>query len=147
MFFEMFEYLKRICAGDAPPMEGIRMRLLKFVVFAATAAPLVWSERAVANTVVFTDEAAFMAATTSQTVIGFNGILPPGAAAQGFNPLTVSGVSFSTPTPDTLVNVTSATYYTPNDYPADFIVDSANPSLNNELDITLPLATRAMAFK
>src|SRR2546425_7428944 len=85
-----------------------------------------------ATTTDYTDPTAFAAATTNPTTIGFNGILPSGVSFINFNPLTISGVSFSTPTPSTFVNVTAPTFYSPNDYPAAFIVDSANPSPNNE---------------
>jgi hypothetical protein len=45
-----------------------------------------------------------------------------------------------------LVNVTIANFYAPNNYPADFIVDSTNPSRNNTLVIALPQPTHALAL-
>ena len=94
----------------------------------------------------YTDPAAFAAATQSPTTIGFNGILMMGQQFSGFNPLMVSGVSFSTPTPGVNVNVTTANFYPPNDYPADFIVDSANTNSNEQLVITLAAPVYALAL-
>jgi hypothetical protein len=47
--------------------------------------------------------------------------------------LVVGGISFSTPNAGTLVNVTTGTFYSPNNYGADIIVDSSSPSLSNTL--------------
>lgn len=101
-------------------------------------------------TIDVTDRAAFTAATTNPTSIGFNGIAPAGLF-KGFNPLLVSGVSFSTPISSTFVNVTSSTYYSPHNYATDFIVDSVNsttglPNANNKLVISLPAPTHAIAL-
>lgn len=74
----------------------------------------------------------------SATQVGFNGILGAGSCCASFNPLVVDGVTFSTPTPGAFVNVTTAGFYSPNNYPADFIVDSANPSSTQTLDISFP---------
>jgi hypothetical protein len=98
-----------------------------------------------AATIQYTSAAAFAAATSNQTTIGFSGIVPAGASFMGFNPLVISGVRFATPLANTLVNVTRANF-TPNNYPADFIVDSANPSPNNTLTISLAAATSAFAL-
>jgi hypothetical protein len=97
------------------------------------------------STAVSSNPTAFNGAATNISPVGFIGILPAGAPFAGFNPLSVSGISFSTTNPATAVNVTTATFYTPN-YPADFIVDSSNDSQNNELTIILPQPTRALAL-
>ena len=98
------------------------------------------------STAVLSNPTAFNGSATGVNAIGFNGIFPSAPAFQGFDPLVVSGVSFSTPTP-TAVNVTSAAFYSPNDYPADFIVDSSNPGSNNQVTITHPQPTRALATR
>jgi hypothetical protein len=97
------------------------------------------------GTTSFTNPTAFGGAAGSLSTIGFNGILPAGAANQDFNPLLLSGVSFFTPQPSTLVNVTTSTFYTPN-YSADFIVDSTNSNTSNQLVITLPAPTFAVGL-
>jgi hypothetical protein len=98
------------------------------------------------GTTIFSNSTAFNGAATGIQVIGFNGILPAGAAFLPFNPLIVSGISFATSNAGTNVNVTKAAFYTPNNYPADFIIDSTNPGPNNQLTITLPQPTRALAL-
>jgi hypothetical protein len=104
-----------------------------------------------AQTIDFTDRAAFTAATTNLSRVGFAGILPPGAQFGGYSQLDVPGVSFSTPVSNTFVNVTTAGYYSPNVYPSDFIVDSVNqetgqPNPNNTLFITLTQPTFAIGL-
>ncbi|HET8925758.1 MAG TPA: kelch repeat-containing protein [Candidatus Acidoferrum sp.] len=106
-----------------------------------------------ARTTFFTTPALFAAAASGATTTGFNGIIPAGATFAGFNPLVVNGITFSTPlsTSGVNVNVTRASFYTPNVYPADFITNSVipatgQPSANNTLTITLPAATRAFAM-
>jgi putative Ig domain-containing protein/fibronectin type III domain protein/galactose oxidase-like protein len=100
------------------------------------------------GTTSYTNPTAFGGAASSLSTIGFNGILPAGATNQDFNPLLLSGVSFFTPQPSTLVNVTTSTFYTPSfpAYPADFIVDSANSNASNQLVITLPAPTYAVGL-
>lgn len=99
-----------------------------------------------AATIEYTTRAAFDAATINQTVTGFNGILAPGQTFAFFNPLVVNGIVFFDPGPAIGVNVTTANYYAPNSYPADFIVNSFNPGPNNQLFITLPSPTYAFAL-
>jgi hypothetical protein len=101
---------------------------------------------AYAGTQDFTDSNSFASATTSPATIGFNNILPSGTTFEGFNPFQLLGITFSTTTPDTLVNVTAPTYYSPNIYPAPFIVDSVNSSSNNELTISFSKPTFAVAL-
>jgi uncharacterized protein YjbI with pentapeptide repeats len=98
------------------------------------------------STSVFSNSTAFNGAATNISPVGFNGIVPAGTPFAAFNPLALSGLSFSTTNPSTTVNVTTATFYTPNNYPADFIIDSSNPGPNNELTIILPQPTRALAM-
>jgi hypothetical protein len=103
------------------------------------------------STIDFTDRAAFAAATTNLNRIGFSGILPPGVNFGGYGQLDVPGVSFSTPIPSTFVNVTTAAYYSPTVYPADFIVDSVNqstgqPNSNNTLCAALTQPTFAVGL-
>jgi len=98
------------------------------------------------GTAVFSNPTAFSGSTTNINTIGFNNILPAGAPFLGSNPLVVSGVSFATSNPNTAVNVTRSTFYNPSNYPADFIIDSANPGPNNQVTITLAQPTRALAI-
>lgn len=96
---------------------------------------------------VYTSEAAFAAATRNPTMIGFNGILAPGQSFADFNPLTVSGNSFSTPNPGTFVNVTKNDFYGPGfTYPADFTINSFDPGVDNELDVKLAAPTLALGL-
>ena len=97
-------------------------------------------------TTAFTNPTAFNGAATGITPIGFNGILPAGVPFEGANPLIVSGYNFSTTNPATTVNLTTSTFYTPNNYPADFLIDSSNPGPNNEVTIILPAPTRALGI-
>ena len=99
-----------------------------------------------ASTSVFSNPTAFNGSASNLSVSGFNGILPAGTPFAAFNPLALSGLSFSTTNPSTTVNVTTSAFYTPNNYPADFIIDSSNPGPNNELTIILPQPTRALAM-
>src|SRR5947209_815297 len=62
------------------------------------------------STIDFTSAAAYAAATTNSLCVSFNGILPPGTAFESFNPLVLSGTSFSTPDAGTFVNLTAATF-------------------------------------
>lgn len=94
---------------------------------------------------IYTSASAFAAATSGVTTIGFGGILPAGTSFEDFNPLTVAGNTFSTPIAGVFVNVTTADFYSPSDYPADFIVNSAH-SGSNELDITFASAVHAVAL-
>jgi len=103
------------------------------------------------STLDFTDRAAFAAATSNLTKIGFAGILPPGEQFGGYSQLDVPGVTFSTPISGTFVNVTTAGYYSPNVYAADFIVDSVNqltgqPNSNNTLCTSLTQPTFALGL-
>jgi len=95
---------------------------------------------------IYTSAAAFAAVTATPSVVGFNGILSPGQSFAGYNPLTVAGIQFSTPNPSTLVNVTAANFYSPTDYPADFIIDSVNPGPNNELDVVFSVPSLAFGL-
>ncbi|MBV9308669.1 MAG: hypothetical protein JOZ45_21155 [Acidobacteriaceae bacterium] len=97
------------------------------------------------STIDFTSAAAYAAATTSSFAVSFNDILSPGTSFENFNPLVLSGTSFSTPDAGTFVNVTTATFYAPNNYRADFIVNSTNSSSSNTLVISLP-STYALAL-
>ncbi len=117
----------------------------KFVVWLSVLVLEVAVPRAQAGTI-YTSAAAFAAATTAPTLIGFDGILTSGESFAGFNPLLVDGDSFSTPNPATAVNVTAKDFYSPTDYPADFIIDSSNPGPNNTLDITLAAPVHALAL-
>ena len=77
-----------------------RRDIIAFIFFQIFTAPC-----AATSTTDFSDRVAFNAVTTNASVIGFNGILPTGTLFENFNPLVVSGVSFTTSTPNTLVNV------------------------------------------
>jgi uncharacterized repeat protein (TIGR01451 family) len=95
---------------------------------------------------VFTNEAAFTAAIPNTSLVGFGGILPAGTTFEGFNPLVASGVSFSTPTPGTTVNVNDADYYSPNDYQNAFLCGSSSRSSQQTLNITLQTPSSAVAI-
>jgi len=98
------------------------------------------------GTTEYSNPTSFNGAATGITTIGFNGILPAGTPNLDFNPLIVSGASFSTPQPSTDVNVTTSTFYTPNNYSGDFIVDSSNGNPTNQLVISLPSPTFAVGL-
>ena len=97
------------------------------------------------TTTTYSNPTAFGGAASSLSTIGFNGILN-GAANLDFNPLTVSGASFSTPNPGTFVNVTTSGFYSGTPYPADFIVDSSNGNSTNSLVVLLPAPTYAVGM-
>jgi probable HAF family extracellular repeat protein len=99
-----------------------------------------------AATTDYTSAAAFTAATSNITTVGFNGILPNGQNFEGFSPLSLYGITFSTPNPSTDVNITASAFYAPINYPSDFIVNSANPSTDNTLVIALPSPTHAIGL-
>jgi hypothetical protein len=99
-----------------------------------------------AATTDYTSAAAFGAATSNVSTVGFNGILPSGVNYGPFSPLNEYGIIFSTPTPNTSVDVVASGYYSPISYPADFIVNSANPSADNTLVITLSTPTHAIGL-
>jgi len=98
------------------------------------------------TTTTYSNPTAFGGAASSLSTIGFNGILPTGVSNLDFNPLTVSGASFSTPNPGTFVNVTTSGFYSGTPYPADFIVDSSNGNPTNSLVILLPAPTYAVGL-
>jgi hypothetical protein len=98
------------------------------------------------GTTTYTNPTGFGGAASVGTLIGFNGILPAGVQNQDYNPLVVSGASFSTPLASTFVNVTTSTFYTGTPYPADFIVDSSNGNPTNSLIVTLPTPTYAVGL-
>jgi hypothetical protein len=97
------------------------------------------------NTTVFSNPTAFGGAATNIASVGFNGILN-GASFLSFNPLFVSGLSFSTPLPGTFVDLATASFYPTTPYPADFIVDSTNSNPANQVVISIPNATRAVGL-
>jgi hypothetical protein len=99
------------------------------------------------TTTTYSNPTAFGGAASSLSTIGFNGILPAGVSNLDFNPLVVSGASFSTPQNGIFVNVTTSTFYaaTP-PYPADFIVDSSSDTSSNSLVILLPAPTYAVGL-
>src|SRR5271155_534835 len=71
---------------------------------------------------VFADLNTYTAATKETTLIGFNGILPAGTKFENINPLIVTGVVFSSSSFD----VTTADYYAPRNYAADFLMSVAS---------------------
>ena len=92
---------------------------------------------------VFTDLNAYTAATTNTTLIGFNGILPVGTKFENINPLIVSGVEFSS---SSSFDVTTADYYAPRNYAADFLMSVDSSGGAATLNITFPLPTYAAAL-
>ena len=95
---------------------------------------------------VTTSPVAFTAATTNTTDIGFNGILSNGTTFQGFTAVVVQGVTFTAQSGSAPVNVTSAGYYFPTVYPADFLTDGSNSNANNTLNVTLASPVYALAL-
>lgn len=91
----------------------------------------------------YTSLSAYSSATTSTTLIGFSGILPANTPYQSFNPLSVQGVAFTTPT---FMNVNTADYYSPSDYPADYLLSTGQTGGSDTLVIALPTPTLALAL-
>jgi hypothetical protein len=98
----------------------------------------------------FTDRASFDAANGPTTTIGFGGIreITKEFRSSRDGPIVVSGITFTTSTPETFVNVTRANKYSPSytSYTGDFIVNSAHSSRDNELTIILPCPMRAIGM-
>ncbi len=100
-----------------------------------------------ATTTDFTSAAEFDSAASNLKTIVFNGILQSGQDHAGFSsPLNIYGISFSTPTQNVFVNVTSSGYYAPKTYLSDFIVDSTNQGPSNTLVITLSTPTHVIGL-
>jgi hypothetical protein len=97
-----------------------------------------------AATTDFTSAATFAAATSNITTVGFNGILPSGQNYEVFSPLSLYGITFSTP--NTSVNVNASGFYAPIIYPSDYIVNSVNPGTDNTLVVALPNPTHAIGL-
>jgi RHS repeat-associated protein len=95
---------------------------------------------------VTTTPVAYTAATTNTTDLSFNGILQNGTTFQDFTLVTVQGVVFTAQSGSAPVNVTSASYYFPTVYPADFLTDGSNANANNTLNVTLPAPVYALAL-
>src|ERR1700680_3831491 len=100
------------------------------------------AEAQTASVTIFTTLAAYAAATTNSIVISLHGILPSGAPYAAFNPLIVSGVTFS----GTSANLTAADYYSPMDYPSAVLLDSSPANVAGTLEISLPSPTYALAL-
>jgi hypothetical protein len=99
------------------------------------------------GTAVSSNSSAFGLNANGQTSLLFNGIRTPAQPDfASFNPLVVSGVSFSTTGAN--VNVTRSDFYgpSPNSYPTDFIVDSANGNSSNAVTIILPQPATALGI-
>jgi uncharacterized protein (TIGR03437 family) len=118
----------------------MRFVLLLLLAVASTAASLT------ASVTTFTNLAAYSAATDNTIVISFSDLLASGERYASFNPLVLDGVSFATPTPGTVVNVTAANYYSPNNYPDAFINNAGTTFATETLNITLPSPTLALAL-
>ena len=110
------------------------------------AAATLSAPNAKAAVAVTTSPVAYTAATTNTTDIGFNGILQNGTTFQDFTSVTVQSVVFTAQAGSAPVNVTSASYYFPTVYPADFITDGSNANANNTLNATLPAPVYALAM-
>lgn len=99
----------------------------------------------------FTDRPSFNAASGGLTkTVGFTASRDAPESSRG-NPLTVSGVKFSTSTPSVTVNATRADIYHDYPYPADFLVNSVvgtstSSASNNDLTITFPCPTLAIGM-
>jgi uncharacterized protein (TIGR03437 family) len=99
-----------------------------------------------ASVTTFTDLTAYSAATNNTTLVSFNDLLAAGTKYASFKPLVVDGVTFTTPTPGTVVNVTAANYYSPYNYPDAFINNAGTAFATETLNITLPSPTLALAL-
>ena len=95
---------------------------------------------------VFTELSAYSAATTATTTVGFGGILAAGTTSESFNPLIVSGVTFSGPGSGSSFSVTAAGSYALNNYPNDFLVSADPPARGGTLNIAFPSPTYAGAL-
>jgi hypothetical protein len=96
---------------------------------------------------VYTSAAAFAAATTGPSTIGFDGIIVPPAMFAGFPSLSLGGATFSDGDPAVDVNVTAAGFYGPSiTYPADFLVDAGNTDPANTLNITFASGQAAVGL-
>lgn len=73
-------------------MPALRKLLVTLAAFAAVA---FISTPARADTIVFNTRAAFVAATSTLTTIGFEGIAPTNSVANFSSPLTIAGATFS----------------------------------------------------
>jgi hypothetical protein len=111
----------------------------------ATLALVAGSGLAHASLIVYTSQSAFNAATTSPTTFGFGGVAPAGSYTP-FTTYSSNGVAF-TPIGATDVDVTSATYYSPTDYPADFIVNGGTATIPAGMLLTLSTPVNAIAFE
>ena len=100
----------------------------------------------VPGTTQFDDPVSFAGNTNAINVINFNNILPAGTLFQSFNPLLVSGVSFSAI--GAAVDLSTKTYYSPGfpAYSSDFIVDSNNSNVTNQVVISLPQPVTALGI-
>jgi uncharacterized protein (TIGR03437 family) len=114
--------------------------VLPLLALAGTAAALT------ASVTTYTNLAAYSAATDNTTVVSFNGLLASAERFASFNSLVVDGVTFTTPTPGTVVNVTAANYYSPNNYPNAFINNAGTTFATETLNVTLPSPTLALAL-
>jgi len=97
----------------------------------------------------FTDRASFATASGGfSKTIGFDGVRQGADYYSSYDhgPIVVSGITFSTSTRETFVDVTRAGYYSQGVYAGDYIVNSVNPSANNKLTITLPCPTLAIGI-
>jgi hypothetical protein len=123
----------------------MKLRVLLLTGFSALALPLVGSAQA--STIVYTNAAAFAAATTTPTTMGFSGVIVPPATFVGFSSLTVGPATFTDGNPVVTVNVTSKSYYAPSfTYAADFLVPASNADPSQVLNISLPAGTHALAL-
>jgi hypothetical protein len=130
-------------------------RFQLFVATIALASLCVVSTQAVALTTVYTTRAAFNAATTSQSIITFNGLTAPNTATQYNSPvntLTTGGVTFSENGPTGTLYVIDTGY----GGGAYFFNGGGGPYLNNNnyytgtnalttLSATLPANTNGVA--
>jgi hypothetical protein len=104
------------------------------------------------TTTVFTSEATFDAATSSQTTVDFNGILTCGNACYqqvpsgGGQTYTRDGITFVTTAPG--FNVNGSQLYSPVVFPADFLSDAFDPNSTGTNQLTIQFAsTSAFAIK
>jgi Putative Ig domain/Galactose oxidase, central domain len=95
------------------------------------------------GTTVSSNSTAFSQNVNNISTLGFGGILD-GQPYLSFNPLTVSGVNFTATGAN--VNVTPSNFYSPNDYPTDFIVNSSDDPTTNQVTITLPQPATAIGM-
>jgi hypothetical protein len=119
---------------------------MKRTIFLLPALTFLFSTPILRGDVLYTDLASFEAATTNDTTITFTAPSPTGFTDYSSYTDAGTGTVFSIATP--YVNVTGADYYSPDDYPMDFLVESSTAdAVANTLTVTPPAGVSAIGFE